>query len=150
MKYDPYQLLEDFYGVAKLSGAEINRNAINLEILTMPHKQPTHLPKGKQAVYVFSEDEQVLKVGKAGSKSQARFVSHHYNLSAPSTLAKSILNDEEKRQKHNLTAENISDWIKQNTDRVNFLVDADSGKWILNLLEAFIQCKLKPLYEGHR
>ena len=100
-------------------------------------------------MYVFSDKEQVLKVGRAGQNSQPRYVSHHYNLSAPSTLAKFILNDEEKRHKHNLNEDNVSDWIKDRTDRVNFLVDADMGKWILNLLEAFIQCRLHPIYEGH-
>jgi len=49
------------------------------------------------AVYVFSKGPDVLKVGKVGAKSQARYTSQHYNPgSAMSTLAASILADLER------------------------------------------------------
>ena len=149
MKWNPEQLLEDFRTVAKLCEVEIDTDTINIDILPMPHSPPRNLPRGKMAVYVFSDKEQTLKVGKAGAKSQPRYTSHHYNLSAPSTLAKSLLNDEKRVRSCGLTEDKVSDWIKENTDRVNFLVDTDMGKWLLNLLEAFIQCRLHPIYEGH-
>ena len=150
MNWDPEQLLDDFLVVAKLGGLEIESIDISIEILTRPHKPPSNLLKGKMAVYVFSMDECVLKVGKAGAKSQARYTSQHYNPdSAPSTLAASILKDENAVQKYDLDKQNISDWIKKKTDRVNFLIDANMGKWVLTLLEAFVQCRLQPIYEGH-
>lgn len=149
MNWDPEKLRDDFLIVAKLGGIEIQPSDIGIETLTMPHKPPSNLPKRKMAVYVFFNKECVLKVGKAGSRSQARYTSQHYNPgSAPSTLAASILKDENSVQKYGLNEENISNWIKESTDRVNFLLDADIGKWVLNLLEAFVQCRLQPRYEG--
>ena len=44
-------------------------------------------------MYAFLLDAICLKVGKAGPKTQARFTSQHYGVSAPSTLAKSILKE---------------------------------------------------------
>lgn len=149
MNWDPEKLRDDFLIVAKLGGIGIQPSDIGIETLTMPHKPPRNLPKGKMAVYVFSNKECVLKVGKAGSRSQARYTSQHYNPgSAPSTLAASILKDENSVQRYGLNEKNISNWIKESTDRVNFLLDADMGKWVLNLLEAFVQCRLQPHYEG--
>ncbi len=149
MNWDPEKLRDDFLIVAKLGGIGIQPSDIGIETLTMPHKPPSNLPKGKMAVYVFFNKEYVLKVGKAGSRSQARYTSQHYNPgSAPSTLAASILKDENSVQRYGLNEENISNWIKESTDRVNFLLDADMGKWVLNLLEAFVQCRLQPRYEG--
>ena len=43
---------------------------------------------------------------------------------------------------------NVSDWIKENTDRVDFILDADLGVRVLTLLEAFVQCRLQPRVEG--
>ena len=150
MNWDPEKLRDDFLVVAKLGGIKINLDDIDIEILEMPHKPPINLPNGKMAVYIFSSKECVLKVGKAGSRSQARYTSQHYNPgSAPSTLAASILKDKNAGQRCRLTEENISDWIKKNTDRTNFLLDANMDKWLLNLLEAFVQCRLKPVFEGH-
>lgn len=149
MNWDPEKLRDDFLIVAKLGGIKIKSDAIRIEILEVPHRPPSNLPKGKMAIYTFSHEECVLKVGKAGSRSQARYTSQHYNPgSAPSTLAASILKDEDTVQRYELNEWNISDWIKENTDRVNFLLDASMGKWVLNLLEAFIQCRLQPRYEG--
>jgi len=120
MNWDPKYLRDDFLVVAKLGGIEMASEDIGIEIRTMLHIPPRNLPKGKMAVYVFSNKEYVLKVGKAGSRSQARYTSQHYNPgSAPSTLAASILKDENAVQRYNLNEQNISDWIKENTDRTN-------------------------------
>jgi len=55
---------------------------------------PTKLGKNKKGVYVFFLNKDIcFKVGKANSKSQARWNSHHYSLdkTTPSTFTKSIL-----------------------------------------------------------
>ena len=149
MKWNPAQLLTDFLAVAELAEIKMQPDAIRVETLNMPHRAPRNLPKGKMAVYVFSDKERVLKVGKAGPRSQARYTSQHYNAgSAPSTLAASILKDKDAVQRYDLNKGNVSDWIKTNTDRVNFILDADVGMWGLMLLEVFIQCRLQPVYEG--
>ena len=150
MDCKPKQLLDDFLAAAKRGGIEISQNAINFETLTMPHKPPSPLPKGKVAVYIFSDSECVLKVGQVGPNSQPRYTSHHYNpVSSGSNLSKSLLEDEYAKRKYNLSRETVGEWIKQNTDRVNFIVDAGYYGPVLNLLEAFVQCRLDPIYEGH-
>ena len=148
MKWNPHELVDDFIVVAKLAGVTLGPGSICIETLSMPHKPPSNLPKGKMAVYVFSEKDRILKVGKVGQHSEARYTSQHYNSgSAPSTLAASLLNDEDSVRKYRLVKGNVSCWIKGNTDRVNLIVDADFGTHTLTLLEAFVQCRLQPLFE---
>lgn len=68
---------------------------------TYLHKGKSHIPsrleKGKETgVYVFLlNKKKCFKVGKAGTKSTARWNSHHYNLdkSTASAFTKSIFND---------------------------------------------------------
>jgi hypothetical protein len=106
---------------------------------------------GKIAVYVFSRGPDVLKVGKAGAKSRARYTSQHYNPgSAPSTLAASILADRARLRLRGVDEENVGRWIKENVDRVNFLVNDRFGVPTLTLLESFLQCLLRPRYEGFK
>ena len=134
---------------AKGGKIEIPSDAISIEIQPMPHTPPS-LPQNTRAVYVFSTDTHVLKVGKVNPKSGARYTSQHYDPKrSNSNLAKSLLKDQDTVREHGLNEENVSDWIKKNTDRVNFLFDADVvNPLLLNLFEAFVQCKLSPIYEG--
>ena len=150
MDCNPKQLLDDFLAAAERGGIEISQNAINFETLTMPHKPPSRLPKGKVAVYIFSDRERVLKVGQVGPNSQPRYTSHHYNPgSSGSNLSKSLLEDEHVKERYDLSQETVGEWIKKNTDRVNFIIHADYYGPVLNLFEAFVQCRLDPAYEGH-
>jgi hypothetical protein len=50
----------------------------------LPHIPPTRLPDGKMAIYMFLLGNEFLKIGN-------RFCGQHYGLTAPSTLAKSLL-----------------------------------------------------------
>ena len=123
------------------------------------HK-PTTLQKGMCGVYVFMLSEHCFKVGKAGIKSHARWNSHHYNLdtSTPSTLSKSIINNRlrfkeyfptEKHQEIDmLDKSNIQDWLKNNLARIEFLMEENENLFALNLLEALVQFRLKPIFEG--
>ena len=148
MNWRPKQLLDDFLIAAKSGKIEIPPNAICIEKLLMPHERPT-LPEGKMAVYVFSTETCVLKVGRVNPGSKNRYRNQHYNpRGANSTLAKSLLADKKVCQECNLNKGNVSEWIQTKTDRVNFLVDADIDKFVLSLLEAFLQCRLQPAYEG--
>ena len=149
MNWNPKQLLDNFMIVTELTGVKMQAEAIQIETLTMPHRPPKSLPASKMAVYVFSDKKRVLKVGKAGPNSGARYTSQHYNAkSANSTLAGSLLKDKEYTQKYQLNEDNVSSWIKDSTDRVNFIVDAKVSLLTLNLLEAFAQCCLHPYFEG--
>lgn len=113
----------------------------------LPH-QPSVLPSNKMGVYTFWYNDVALKIGKTGSKSNARFLSQHYNPhSAKSTLAASILEDTEM-QNLNITETNVGDWIKQHCRRIDILLDADLGIFTLELVEAALHYKYEPKYEG--
>jgi len=161
MLYDTGSLIADFILVAALSGFSIRETDIVHESLVGPHEPPT-LPSGKCAVYVFSltawsqaegakPEPLVLKVGRAGPNTKARFEHQHYGVHrAPSTLAKSLLNAKDKWVSlgiESLNEENVGEWIKVNTDRDHFFLDA-SQEQILSHLETFLHGRLQPVFEG--
>jgi hypothetical protein len=123
--------------------------------------EPTTLNKSKSGVYVFLNDSHCFKVGKAGSNSQARWNSHHYNLdkTTPSTMPKSILKHKARfkecfpSDKHysidNINKENIRSWVIENLSRIEFIISKQEDKFALNLLEAIAQYELKPIFEGN-
>ena len=151
---NPRRLISDFVGVATLSGFSINKRDITHEVLCAPHV-PTQLPKGKQAVYVFSTSTPspiVLKVGKVGPRSNARFQSQHYNpRSAKGNLAKSLLEHQDLWKQLGirvLDEASVGEWITTHTDRDHFFLTASQERPLLNLLEVFLQCRLRPVFEG--
>jgi len=149
MNFNSQNLLADFKQVARLAGVTITEQDITIEKLLAPHLPPNKLPAGKIAVYVFTYNNECLKVGKVGPRSEARYTSQHYNpRSSNSNLAKSILKNKKDFGSSELTEISVGDWIKRNTDRLNFLVDARVGDPLLTLLEAFLQCKWRPRFEG--
>jgi len=147
-------LLTDFISVANLAGYSIGLPDVVYEVLPAPH-HPGNLPMGKQAVYVFSlanKSQSILKVGKVGVNSNARFLSQHYNPnSSRSNLAKSLLENIEalgSLGNVDINEANIGTWIKKYTDRENFYLASDQGLLLLSLLEVFMHCRLQPLFEG--
>ena len=147
-------LIADFVRVAMLSGLSIIERDIAHQTLRAPHTQPT-LPDNSQAVYVFSLSNlpfTVLKVGKVGPNSNARFQSQHYNPnSAGSNLAKSLLNQKDVWEQlgiQSLTERNVGEWIRKHTDRDHFFLSANQAALCLSLLEVVVQCRLHPVFEG--
>ena len=147
MIWNPDQLREDFLRVARVAGIDMQPEDIDIETLEMPHR-PTPLPAGKIAVFVFSDTDRVLKVSKVGPNSNARYQSQHYGVNrAPSTLARSLLNDDDDAvRRHRLNEENVGKWIKQNTDRVNFILDESYYGRTLDRLKDFVLDRLRPVY----
>ncbi len=146
---DANKLISDFLRCAELAGLVIGEGDIQIENLPAPHVPPGALPSGKMAVYIFHWGGQCLKVGKVGPKSRARYTSQHYNpKSSNSNLAKSILKDKAVMGVTDVEENTVGNWVKQNTDRLNFLVPERFGIPLLSLLEAFLQCRLKPCFEG--
>jgi hypothetical protein len=144
------ELVFDFSQAAMLAGISIPIGDIVIEQWPAPHCPPTILPRGLQAIYVFLYSGQCLKVGKVGAKSSARYCSQHYGVGrAPSTLAKSLIKHQSRLGLTHLDVSCVADWIRKNTDRVNFLFPAKYGPLALSLFEAFVQCRLKPLLEGY-
>lgn len=155
---DTAEIVSAFVQVATLANVRLSPADVWVELHVAPHVRPPNLPDAMQAVYVFMLGEKCLKVGKAGPNSTARYCSQHYSLHAPSTLAKSILGHGRELlpalppgvPKPTLHAEEIGRWIESYTSRMNVLIPARSGPFALSLLEAFLQCRLKPLFEGPR
>ncbi len=151
---NPKSLLDDYIHVAKLSGMSISKKDIIHQQLLAPHK-PSNLPTGKQAVYIFSfplPSALVLKIGKVGPNSNARFQSQHYNpKSSQSNLANSLLKNPAVWKKQGIQSpneRNIQAWIKRYVDRDNFLIPSSKDKLLLSLFEIFLQCRLQPYFEG--
>jgi hypothetical protein len=143
------EILNDLIDVLRLGGITYKKGDIQIEDLGVPHVPPKTIPEGRMAVYSFFYNGQALKVGKAGPKSKARYTSQHYSSgSAPSTLAASL---EKKPELIGLVTSDVTDskqWIKQNTQRINFIINNSLGVDVLNLVEAFLIAKLSPVYEG--
>ena len=147
-------IITDFIKVCKLANVNnIEREDICIEILKNgeSHNQKK-LPNGQMAVYIFKKPDCDIcyKVGKVGANSNARYQVQHYSPnSSNSNLANSILNDPELNDNEEIQL-NVGKWIKQNTTRINLLLKAEKGILALNLLEAFVQNRLNPIYEGHK
>lgn len=142
--------LSNFIIVSQLAGVPITPQEFIVEYLEAPHKPPARLPQDKMAVYGFyyKKEGKWLKIGMAGPKSNARYTSQHYNPnSARSSLAKSLLHDQDIRSSENFNDMNISSWIKANCNRVNILMDSKYDSKLLALLEAFLHVRLRPRYE---
>lgn len=140
---------EKLVNVIKMTGLNINNDQLHIKDLGIPHK-PTGLPKGKMGIYAFSYNNRFLKIGKVGQNSNARFQSQHYKPnSSQSNLAKSILNDAMFDSK-NLNEDNVGDWIQNNVRRIDFIIDASLGIFVLNLIESFLHCYYEPVYEGYK
>ena len=110
------------------------------------------------AVYIFCLDTHCLKVGKAGAKIKQRYIYQHYNAgSAPSTLVASLLGAVTCQDgdagywspaRGVPATETVGEWIVANTARGNLLIKSHQSPFLLNLLEAFVQCRLRPVFEG--
>ena len=146
------KILDDFIEVCKLANIKLSKKEIIVEVLEAGQNHlPKPLPKGFMAVYIFlnSNKDLCYKVGKVGVNSNARFQSQHYSSdSSRNNLATSILNDYELNNNIDIQ-NNVGMWIKQNTTRINLLLKGDINILTLNLLEVFIQNRLKPKYEGY-
>ena len=133
--------------ITSVLGKPIENKKFRIIDRGIPHK-PESLPPGTMGIYAFSYNGEALKIGKAGSNSNARFLSQHYNpKSAQSTLAASILMDE-RMQNLEIDEDNIKQWIKNNCRRVDVLFDSDLSIFTLELIEAALHYTYEPRYEG--
>ena len=127
-------------------GYGINEGDYYIEDMGCPHKQPTKLPDGYAAVYIFAYKDEFLKIGKVNANSGPRFVSQHYGLSARSTLAKSLCSDE-RFVVLGVNQENVKAWMLENLHRINVYIKADKAK--TELVEAVLHYALRPRFEGN-
>jgi hypothetical protein len=155
---DIEELLGTFLQIAKLSHLEISRSDIQHECLPPPHTPPTRIApqqpipgwdKGLQATYAFFLGDLCLKVGKVSPNSTARFTSQHYGITTGSTLAKSLLAQRDAiAGLQTLSETSVGPWLKRNTSRFHVFLHSEQPAAALSLLEAFLQCRFRPLFEG--
>lgn len=158
---DPGALIRDFRDAALLADLRSGHSTATHELHLSPHKPPA-LPLGKCAVYVFSLSgsygsrcpagpNRVLKVGRVGPNSSARFSSqHYYPSSAPSNLAATLLKATILWPFLGITelsSLDVAHWIKSNTDRDHFFLNANDNDELRHL-ERYIRGRLGPVFEG--
>jgi hypothetical protein len=142
-------IIPKFIDAIALANIQVHREKIVVRDLGCPHT-PTQLPYGKMAVYVFRLGATVLKIGKVGPNSNARFHAQHYiPKSSNSNLAKSLLADE-TGPCWKMKEEDIGAWMKQQLHRTDILLDEDIKIEVLSFLEIFLQCCYLPKYEGFK
>ncbi|BBB48289.1 hypothetical protein [Pelolinea submarina] len=151
---DAGPMIYDFLKIAEIAGIKSSYSEIQHDLWKIPQKLK-NLPDNYQAVYIFSApllDNKVIKIGKCGPLSKARYLSQHYNpQSCGSNLSKTLLqNDEFWDSIHLVKPEEnfIGEWVKRNTDRDNFIFSENLGSHYLSLFEIFLQCRYNPIFEG--
>jgi hypothetical protein len=159
MLVEPNTLVSDFSAAADripLTGWPCE---LKTELLRAPHT-PVGLPAGYGAVYAFVLAQPwlapcgagtVLKVGRVGARSDARFRSQHYNpRSAGSTLANSLLTYQivwPWLGIEHLTEADVKSWMLTNLDRTHIFVP-DGHPAVLASLEVYVRARIGSVFEG--
>lgn len=149
MKNEEYEKFEKF--VYKICEEfNIDKNKIEIIRREKPHKIDL-LNSNQMAIYTFSYKGEYFKIGKAWSNSNPRFKYQHYNPnSTNSNLAKRILDNDEFCNKEKINENNIQDWMKNNLQRIDIIIDKDLKIFTLNLFESCLHYKYEPIYEGYK
>ena len=160
MLANPQWVIRDFEEALRGCGVAVPP-VITHEPWPAPHRPP-RFRLGMCAVYVFSLStaaggrcpagpHRIIKVGKAGPNSNARFQSQHYSpASAPSTLAASLLMACPLWSYLGFTAGDsaqVGRWLMENTDRDHFYLRADDLEF-LGDLECYVRGRHSPVFEG--
>ncbi len=156
----PDELVSDFHAATAMAGLAEDTAEVRAELLPAPHRPPSRLPTRCGAVYAFALGAsstapagagRVLKVGKVGPNSLARFTSQHYSPGAArSTLAGSILRYPILWPWLGITAAdaaNIRAWMTTHLDRLHLFV-TDPTPEILSTLEMYVRARIGSVYEG--
>lgn len=150
-----------FHEWARKAGISDALARVDVEDLGVPHR-PRGLPIGYQGVYTFQLQSVWLKAGKAGAKSGARWQSQHYKATRSlSNLSWSLLEYAHRsvveipslpatlrEQLRDVHPDEMGDWIKRHTRRVNLLVSASLDSTALTQLEHIAHDVLRPTFEG--
>lgn len=143
------EALADFRNIAKIADPTCDPDNITVEVLSKPHTAGK-LPDGTAAVYCFFLNGRAIKIGMVRSNSNPRFQSQHYSVNgAGSTLARSIVSNPDKVGGPRVDESNIGAWIRENTDRINFLVPSQYGDRIVRLLESTLHSRWRPIFESY-
>lgn len=107
--------------------------------------------KKAAAVYMFyyPAQECYLRIGKASKGNTGRYGSQNYKKqsSIKTSLPRSILDDTEIQNENNICPEEIEDWIKKNTRRMDIFLRNPANRFELALVESMMHFKCDPKYE---
>ena len=158
---DPDALMVDFDEAASHVGVAGWPCSVRTEVRRAPHAPPA-MPPGLAAVYVFALSHDagsrapagagaVLKVGRVGPNSGARFSSQHYSSgSARSTLAGSLLRYQVLwpwLAVESLNMGNVKSWMTNNLDRFHFFVPS-GHELVVAELEVYVRARVGSIFEG--
>lgn len=156
---DPETLVMDFAASADKAAISGWPCRLRTELLPAPHTPPL-LPAGCGAVYAFALADAssapcgagtVLKVGRIGARSEARFRSQHYNpRSAGSTLASSLLTYRIMWPWlgiGHLDERDVKSWMLANLDRMHIFVPDDHPA-VAASLEIYVRARIGSVFEG--
>ncbi len=139
---------DTLFSIAQLLGRAFPAHSVEVIDRGVPHAAPT-LPNGKMGIYMFACHDVILKIGKVGPKSNARFHTQHYlPTSTQSNLARSILADKDFCAEHGVDTQDIKNWMLNHLRRVDILLDEELGMSTLDLFEMCLQYQYLPKYEG--
>jgi hypothetical protein len=154
-----FDIKQDLVNEMHLSNIPVSMNDIIIDRIYPPHASFKFI-RDHFAIYAFSllltdgtltSSGRALKVGSARHGSAPRFFHHHYKPnSSGSNLAKSIINNEwlwECLSVATLNANNVGQWIKQNTLRDHLFIPI---KFITLQfkIERYVRGRLGPVFEG--
>lgn len=91
MRLDTNEIKSAFMAAARLARVDLDSDHVEVQLLPAPHRPPTVLPSGQQAVYCFSPRERLPKGWESGRKDSATIHQPALRGDAPITLAKSII-----------------------------------------------------------
>lgn len=159
MLIEPDLLVSEFAVAAEKAALAGWPCELKTELLRAPHTRPA-LPAGCGAVYAFALARPwlgqcgagtVLKVGRIGARSEARFRSQHYNpRSAGSTLANSLLTYRivwPWLGIERLIEDAVKSWMLGNLDRMHIFVP-DGHPVVSASLEVFVRARIGSVFEG--
>lgn len=127
---------------------QMSKDKVKIYDRGKPH-DIVNIPDNLMIIYIFKYNDEYLKIGKANGKNRNKRPNiYHYNPdSCPSNLAKFILKDK-YLYNSNLTKDNIKDWMINNLQRIDILIDNELGVLFLNYLESALHYTYNPKYEG--
>ncbi|UWF68417.1 hypothetical protein [Brucella sp. 1315] len=131
--------------------SDIEELSVKQRIWEHKDNETPKLPEDSKAIYSFHlrADLRSLKVGQVGKNSQVRYRYHHYEVKPriQSSLARSICKRSPVPEVM-LTPNDVGEWIKTNTIRIDFFLPGTTPQRVMNILEAALIGEWAPLYEG--
>lgn len=137
------KLCEDFANAVPIvdPSCSIRREDVSVQALFPPHSNQRELPAGMMCVCVFRLSNECICMKFAKARTQQQ-IDRQYDFRARGSFAR----DELKMRPH-IGENHVSDWIKESTDRYDFIIPEEFGKDVLSLMEIFLRFRIPRLFD---